>query len=60
MTEDMFEKFVNNKLPPEIKAQLECCADVHAGNNSNKWWFTVGFFMAMRIDEIRKELGIED
>ena len=44
MNEDMFEKFVNNKLPPEIKAQLECCADVHAGNNSNKWWFTVGFF----------------
>ncbi len=57
---DMFERFRDKELPPEIQAHVESSANIHGEGNKNKWWFTAGFFVAQNIKEIRKKMGIDD
>ena len=59
LKKDLFEAYYFGEIPDELKKQLECFADIHCDNNTNKWWFSLGWIMARRINEIREAMGID-
>lgn len=56
----MFEKFRDGELPKDLQEQITSSANIHGLDDEKKWWFTAGFFTALKIKKIRKAEGIED
>lgn len=58
-SKDMFEAYYSGELSEETRKKLECFADIHCDGIINKWWFSIGWIMRERLEELKKELGID-
>lgn len=55
---DMYERFTQGKLPKKIQEEIE--SRLNFEDSADKKMFLAGFFVGIKIKEIRKELGLED
>ena len=57
---DMFKLWKNKKFPKELQHKIDGFANALIHSSPEIEIFRAGFYIGMRIKEIRKELGIEE